>query len=193
VKKLIFLILVMSPLFVEAQESGVGLRLGEPLSISYKHFLDDRISVEGLFGRAGANSAPYYQRSFDRRPPNPNAFYTSHTISSPIALQLRLAIHEDITEYFDIEQGYLLAYAGAGAQIRSVNVSYNYLVPTMGNQIYRESRRNLDFGPEVFAGLEYYFDELPINVFSEFGIFMELIDRFSHLRVQGAIGVRYIF
>jgi len=193
-KKIIFLMLFMSPFFIQAQESGIGIRLGEPLSITYKHFLDDRISIEGMFGRAGANSAPYYQSSFDRRRPNANAFYAGHTISSPISIQLRIAIHEDITDFLDIGQGYLLAYAGAGAQIRSVNVSYNYTVPiSTGAAIFRDSRRNIDFGPEVFTGMEYYFDDLPVNIFAEAGLFMELIDRFSHLRLQGGIGIRYIF
>jgi hypothetical protein len=194
VKKLLFLMLIVSPMLVHAQESGLGIRLGEPLSITYKHFLDDRISIEGMFGRAGANSVNYYQRSFDNRRPNPNAFYAGHAISSPLSVQVRMAIHEDITDFLDISQGYLLGYAGVGAQIRSVNVSYNYTVPvSTGTAIFRDSRKNIDFGPEIFTGMEYYFDELPINIFTEVGLFMELIDRFAHLRIQGGIGIRYIF
>jgi hypothetical protein len=194
VKKTLFLLLLLSPLFIQAQESGLGIRLGEPLSITYKHFLDDRISIEGMFGRAGANSVPYYQRSFENRRPNPNAFYAGHTISSPLSVQVRVAMHEDITDYLDINQGYLLGYAGVGAQIRSVNVSYNYTIPSSSNSaIFRDSRKNIDFGPEIFAGTEYYFDELPINIFAEVGLFTELIDRFAHFRLQGGIGIRYIF
>lgn len=193
-KKLILMILGLIPVMTFAQESSVGLRLGEPLSITYKTFLDENISVEGMFGRAGVNSAQYYRRSFENNRPTANAFYQSHSAGSALSINGRIAYNEDFTDEFGITEGYLLGYAGLGAQLRSVRVDYTYtdtaLSPT---NIFRDNRRNIDFGPEIYGGAEYYFDDLPINVFAEIGLFMELLDRFGHLRLQGAIGVRYIF
>jgi hypothetical protein len=194
VKKLIILIIGLLPILSLAQEDGIGLRLGEPFSITYKKFLDDNIAIEGMFGRAGANSAQYYQRAFENNRPSPNAFYAGHNTSSILSFNLRGAYHEDITDDLNIEQGYILGYFGLGAQLRTAQVDYAYTDSSVSpNSVFRESRTNIDFGPEVFGGAEYYFDELPMSVFAEVGLFMELLDRIGHLRFQGAIGVRYIF
>ena len=195
-KKLFVLLLLTLPLAGMAQEDGIGLRLGEPFSVTFKKFVDDRFAFEGMFGRAGANSSRYYIRSFDNNRPSPNAFYASHATSAALSFNFRASLHEDISDFFDIAQGYLLGYAGVGAQLRSVRVDYAYTDPAFagtGPAVFRETRTNLDLGPEVFAGAEYYFDDLPISVFGELGMFMELVDRIGHLRLQGAIGIRYLF
>ncbi|WP_373520025.1 hypothetical protein [Aquiflexum sp.] len=192
-KKIILLAMAFLPLMVFAQEPGIGLRLGEPLSITYKTFLDDQISIEGMIGRGGPNSAQYYRRSFENNRPTSNAFYFGHSTSNSVSFNIRGAYHEDFTSDLGIEVGYLLGYAGVGAQLRSVMVDYSYTDTSISPNLLRESRRNMDFGPEIFGGAEYYFDELPISVFGEVGLFMELIDRFGHLRFQGALGVRYLF
>ncbi|MFD2200319.1 hypothetical protein [Shivajiella indica] len=193
-KKYILLIIGFLPILSNAQEDGIGIRLGEPFSITYKKFLDDHIAIEGMFGGAGANSASYYQKSFDNNRPSPNAFYAGHSTNSILSFNLRGAYHEDITDDLSIDQGYILGYFGVGAQLRTAQVDYAYTDSSLSqNTVFRESRTNIDFGPEAFGGAEYYFDELPMSVFAEVGFFMELLDRFGHFRFQGAIGVRYIF
>jgi hypothetical protein len=59
--------------------------------------------------------------------------------------------------------------------------------------LLRDSKRNVDFGPEIFGGGEYYFDDFPISIFAEIGMFVEFLDRFGHLKLQGGLGVRYLF
>lgn len=187
------MLIALLPFTVMAQEDGIGLRLGEPFSITYKKFIDENIAIEGLFGRAGANSAQYYRRSFENNLPSPNAFYAGHNVGNVLSFNLRGIYHEDLSDELNIDVGYLLGYVGLGAQLRSARVDYAYTDATITTVVLRDNRRNIDFGPEVFAGGEYYFDELPISVFTEIGLFMELLDRFGHLRLQGAIGVRYLF
>ena len=191
-KKLLILAMLMVPFFVNAQEDGVGLRLGEPLSITFKKFIDDNIAFEAMFGRAGVNSNQYYQRAFDRNRPSSNAFYAGHSTGASYSFNVRGAYHEDITDDLNIDVGYFLAYAGAGVQLRSTRVDYSY-TDGAGSVLLRDSRRNVDFGPEIFGGGEYYFDDLPISVFAEVGLFVELLDRFGHIKLQGALGIRYLF
>ena len=105
-----------------------------------------------------------------------------------------MAYHEDFTDVFDISQGYLLGYGGVGAQFRTTQVNYTYnLGAGESGGTFNEQRSNVDFGPEAFVGGEYYFDELPISVFAEVGLFLELLDRVGHIKGQGGIGVRYLF
>jgi hypothetical protein len=194
--KLRFLILgLFLPLIAHSQERGVGIRLGEPLSITYKDFVRDFISIEAMIGKAGANSSSYYQKNFDNNPPAQNAFYLGDRTQRGISLNLRAALHEDFTDEIGLETGYLLGYAGLGAQIRAVNVTYLYSINAFmpGGPNLTETRTNVDLGPEIFAGGEYYFDELPISVFVEAGFFLEILDRVGHIKGQGGIGIRYLF
>lgn len=182
------------PLLAYSQEHHLGIRIGEPLSITYKTYIDDRFSIEGMIGRAGANSGQYYRRSFENNRPGPGALYGSHSASSGFSLNFRGAYNEDISSEFDIVEGALFAYGGAGLQLRSVKVNYVYyndLATTVVPQY--EKRTNVDFGAEGFIGSEYFFEDLPMSVFAEVGLFLEILDRPGHLRLQGGIGARYLF
>ncbi len=188
-------LLVLLPFISFAQERGVGIRLGEPLSITYKDFISEYISIEGMIGSAGINGASYYQRDFETNLPQSNAFYISHSAKKGVSFNVRSAYHEDITDVFGITEGYLLGYGGVGVQLRTTKVSYSYTdgQTGTGSAIRVENRTNVDFGPEVFVGAEYYFDDVPISIFGEAGFFLELIDRIGHMKAQGGVGVRYLF
>lgn len=182
------------PMFAYSQEHHLGIRIGEPLALTYKTYISEQISLEGMVGRAGANSGQYYRRVFENNRPSPGALYGSHSASGGFSLNFRGAYNEDISSEFDIAQGVLFAYGGAGVQIRSVGVNYVYYndVNTMTLPQY-EKRGNVDFGAEGFIGSEYFFDDLPMSVFAEVGLFLEILDRPGHVRLQGGIGARYLF
>jgi len=192
VKYRLLLLVLVFPMISFAQERGVGIRLGEPLSITYKDFIDDVISFEAMIGIAGVNGNSYYQKDFESNPPQPNAFYASSLANSGVSFNARAAYNEDITDVFNITQGYLLAYGGVGVQLRTTKVSYTY-TDGSGSIPLKDNRTNVDFGPELFIGSEYYFDNVPISVFAEAGFFLELIDRIGHVKGQGGVGVRYLF
>lgn len=191
----ILLLFLLLPFIGLAQERGVGIRLGEPISLTYKDFIEDYLSYEIMIGSAGVNGSDYYRKDFENNPPSSNAFYQGHSAKKGVSINFRMALNEDITDLFEITQGYLLGYGGVGVQIRTTNVDYTYFQNTPGNpnqSLMREERSNFDLGPEAFAGAEYYFDETPISVFLEVGMFLELIDRIN-VKGQGGIGVRYLF
>jgi hypothetical protein len=188
----ITVLIFLLPILGFAQERGAGVRLGEPFSLTYKDYLEDFLSFEVMVGSGGINKGDYFRNIFVNNPPSSNALYLSHFADRGISLNFRLALHEDITDMFEIEQGYLLGYVGAGAQLRTTRVNYTYQFSTAPGSITQESRTNFDFGPEGFGGVEYYFDEAPISVFAEIGLYLELIDRIN-MRGQGGIGIRYLF
>ncbi|WP_158859069.1 hypothetical protein [Lunatibacter salilacus] len=194
-KKVTLFVLFIMPLFGIAQEHQIGLRLGEPFSITYKTYLDEHFSVEGLIGRGSPNSTPYYRRAFENNRPVSSAVYSGHSVSDAFSLHARVAYNEDISSEFDISEGTLLAYVGVGAQIRSARVDYAYFTPSASDfpVMRAESRNNIDFGPEGYIGSEYIFQDLPLSVFAEVGLFLELVDRPGHIKLQGGIGARYLF
>ncbi|WP_200975720.1 hypothetical protein [Echinicola sp. 20G] len=192
-KKLLLLVIFSLPVVAFAQEQSIGLRIGEPLSITYKTFIEEKISIEAMIGRGSANSSAYYRKVFDNNKPAPGAFYLNHSAGGGVSLNGRVAYHEDITAEFDITEGTLLAFGGAGLQLRSIGLEYAYEEAPDANVVRYESRNNIDFGPEVFGGAEYYFEEMPISVFAELGLMLEIADRPGHVKLQGGIGARYIF
>lgn len=193
---LVTALLLLLPILGQAQERGLGLRFGEPFSISYKDFVKDYLSYEVLVGSGSINRGAYFQKSFDRRPPSSSATLVSLEGTRGVAVSFRMALHTDLTEAFQLEEGYLLGYAGLGTQLRTTQVNYQYT--TVRNSIdnlivlQTENRTNGDLGPEAFVGVEYYFDPVPFSVVVEAGVFTELIDR-AHLKGQGGIGIRYLF
>lgn len=193
-KKIILFFLLGVPFFAYSQEHHLGLRIGEPLSITYKTYLDEQFSLEAMIGSAGANSGQYYRRSFDNNRLFPAAIYGGHSSSNGFSLNLRGAYNEEISAEFDIAEGALFAYGGAGLQIRSVRVNYVYTDGVRSAYVpLNETRTNIDFGPEGFVGSEYFFEDLPLSAFAEVGLFLEILDRPGNLRLQGGLGARYIF
>ena len=193
----VLLTFLMIPLIGLSQERGAGIRFGEPFSLTYKDFIEDYFSFELMLGSGGVNSSNYYKRSFDKNPPTSDAVLMTYSVNRGASINGRLALHEDITDRFEITEGSLLAYAGVGVQLRTTHVTYAYLRekvnPNPGAAILlMDERSNVDGGPEAFAGAEFYFDKIPISVFAETGIFLELIDRVN-FRGLGGVGVRYLF
>ncbi|WP_092177861.1 hypothetical protein [Cyclobacterium xiamenense] len=178
-----------------AQEYELGLRLGEPYGITFKTALFDDYSLEAIIGRGSPNSGSYYRRSFENNPPLSSAIYEGQQVAGAFSAQARMAYEQSLNAEFDIAEGNLVGYAGAGVQVRSTTVTYFYRTPAAGEAgaSRSESRRNADVGPEGFIGSAYYFEDVPLGIFAELGLFMELLDRFGHLKVQGAIGARYAF
>lgn len=193
---LVTALLLLLPILGYAQERGLGFRFGEPFSISYKDLVKDYLTYEILVGSGSINRDAYYQKSFDRRPPSSDARVVSLTGTRGVALSFRMALHMDLTDAFELEEGYFLGYTGLGAQFRTTQVNYQYT--TVSNTmdyliaLQTENRTNGDLGPEAFVGVEYYFDPVPFSLFVEAGVFTELIDR-AHLKGQGGFGIRYLF
>src|SRR5690606_29067518 len=125
-KKIVLFFLLSIPLLGYAKVHHVEIRIGEPLALTYKSYLNEQFSLEGLVSSAVANCAQYYNIVFYNNRPHPGAFYGSHRAAGGLSLNARGAYNEDISSEFDITQGTLLAYGGAGVQLRTVKVDYVY-------------------------------------------------------------------
>jgi hypothetical protein len=193
-KYLLFYLLIFVSFSTYAQQHQLGVRLGDPYGITYKTPISDFFSVEAILGRGSQNSHQYYKRTFENDKPVSSARYFSHQASGAFSFQARGIYEASFTDDFNITEGELLVYTGLGVQFRSANVDFFYNTPnaTPGTSELIEKRTNIDFGPEVFLGAAYYFEELPVSIFIEAGFLTEIVDRL-HLKAQGAIGVRYLF
>lgn len=173
------------------QKQAVGLRLGNPLAVNYKMYFDNDRAIEFGVGTKppGLNSSSYYKNSFDHYVDN--ADYLSHDVRSTLYLQARYLFQHDLT-IDGIEEGKANWYWGLGAVVKIASVRYGYQERTPPFRALAETKTDIDFGPEGIGGVEYTFEDIPLMVYGEASIMLELADRFT-LRPFGAVGARFIF
>lgn len=182
-------LLTAVPLMAQNNNQGVGLRIGDPLGITYKVYVDDKAALEFVLGSVSRNShEAYYKDTFRKKDKYDDYLYSDHDVDMTIALMGRYLIHESFPANVD---GRLDWYYGGGVQLRISKIDYQYFDEM--SVIQSDNFTNLDLGPEAILGVEYELSEYPIVGFGEVSLLMELIDRPFHFRFFGAIGVRYAF
>ncbi|HRG10810.1 MAG TPA: hypothetical protein PLJ08_19705, partial [Cyclobacteriaceae bacterium] len=90
-------------------------------------------------------------------------------------------------------EGKLEWYWGGGAMLKASKIQYRYQNREAPFAPARDIINDIDLGPEGIIGLEYTFQDVPLTVFGETSLFMEIADRPATIRGFGALGVRYNF
>ena len=177
---------------VIAQKQGVGLRIGNPLGITYKRYLpNDRAFEFGLGTASPGWNANYYKNSFKDYDQYENDEYRSHDVNSTVYLQGRYLFQYNIP--IEGMVGKLDWYWGVGALLKFANVNFTYQNGDSPSNTVHDARTDIDFGPEGIAGMEYTFDDVPITVFGEVSLMLEFADRPLTFRSFGAAGARFNF
>lgn len=169
---------------------GIGLRVGDPLGITVKRYIQQDKAWEFNLGRSGFYGYNY-QKAFRRYDRFDGYEYRSHYLNSALSIQLHYLIHKDLRL---AEAPGLDWYYGVGGQLRSYNVNYEYQV-RRGNgwEVDRDRITDIDLGVDGIIGLEYSWREVPLTVFADVNLFVEIIDAPFFLYLQGGAGVRYYF
>lgn len=166
---------------------SVGLKAGDPVGITYKRYLPGNKAFEAVVGAVPRGwYRNYYRDAFEDD--FGNSVYRSHDVEFALALQGRIMWQYDLDEYVPDAEWYW----GVGANLRLVNVDYRYSTGPDFNNNVRSNDTNIDFGPEIFAGGEYFFQDVPLTAFVELGLMLEIVDQVS-MRLLGGGGVRYNF
>lgn len=178
--------------FAQRLNQGIGLRLGDPVGITYKKYLPHSQAVELILGGASASwHRTYYQNSFDEYSQYDNYRYIGHTVESSVYLQGRYLFHYNIPVEGMV--GKLDWYWGLGAMMKVAKVKYRYQDLEGGPASRTDVKTDFDIGPEGIGGIEYFFEDIPLSVFGEASVMVELADRPGAVGVFGAVGLRYIF
>lgn len=172
-----------------AQDRGIGIRLGNPMGVTYKKYLPRNKAVEFNLGTGYSGWYPdYYENSFSHFDRYEGYDYVSHTVKSPLYFQGRYLLQNDI--HIEGITGKLEWYWGLGGLVKFAQVAYRYR--DVNNIIVRGTRTDIDVGPEGILGMEYTFEQVPLTIFGEFSLMIEIIDR-PGLRGFSGLGVRYNF
>jgi hypothetical protein len=185
-----FLVFGVGSMF--AQDHGVGLRIGNPISITYKVYLPKDRAVEFGIGTSppGWNSN-YYENSFQHYKRYDNYHYLSHSVNSNIYFQGRYLFQHNIP--IDGMVGKLDWYWGIGAVLKFATVHFAYQNKAYPYDIVSDNRTDVDLGPEGIAGMEYTFEDIPLTVLGEVSLMLEFADRPFTFRPFAAVGARFNF
>lgn len=170
-------------------DQGIGLRIGDPLGITYKSYFDGKSALELTLGTTSGNRhGNYFQRSFTNKNKYDGFNYVNHSVDYTVAMQGRLLWHETFPANVE---GRLDWFWGLGAQLRIAEVTYSYF--DANNILRTDNAGNFDLGPEGILGMEYELLDFPIVTYCELSLFGELVDNPFRFRIFGAVGVRYAF
>ena len=192
------LLLAMMSLSAFAQKQGLGLRIGNPLGLTYKRYLPNNRAFEIIFGTVPDKwHNGYYKNSFSDLDKYDSYSYHSHDVEGTFYFQGRYLFQYDITAKRML--GKLDWYWGAGALFKFARVKYIYfypweLGPGGSTALLEDSLQpNIDSGPEVITGIEYTFDQTPLTFFGEVSGFLEFADRPLTFWAFAAAGARFNF
>jgi hypothetical protein len=175
-----------------AQKQSIGLRIGNPLGLTYKRYLpNDRAFEFGIGTAPGGWNKNYYENSFSDFDRYDDFRYRSHAVNSTVYLQGRYLFQYDIP--IEGMVGKLGWYWGAGAMLKFATVKYTYQENDAPGPNATDTRTDIDFGPEGIAGMEYTFDDIPLTVFGDVSLLLEFADRPFTFRAFAAAGARFNF
>jgi hypothetical protein len=174
------------------QRQGIGLRIGDPLGLTYKKYYNRGVqALEFGLGTTGAGwHQQYYRNSFKAIDRFDDFSYRSHIVQSTMYLQMRYLVNNKIV--FQGMEGEWNWYWGFGLMMKTAKVRYTYADQSTPQVTASSSYVDVDFGPEGIIGMEYTFEDLPLSVFGETSLMLEVVNRFG-FRPYGGAGIRYNF
>lgn len=172
-----------------SQNHSLGLRLGDPIGLTYKRQVGNNRAVEFILGTASPEwRKDYHRKSFYEYSKYDGFNYVSHRLDNPVYLQARYLLHYDIP--VENMEGRLQWYWGAGGMLKFGKIEYRYRDSPPDNGVRTDVRNTVDFGPEGIGGVEYTFEDTPLNVFGEVSLLIEVADRPLTVQAFGAVGAR---
>lgn len=191
---------IVCPIFENSQfpYQGIGIKLGDPFALTYKYYLDKKWGFVLDFGKAAsALYSSYYREKFeeyieaDTIPTAGGIDYLAHQAKLDIVGEVKVLRHFDIEK---VSPG-LRFYLGIGFELKTVQLTYDYLYDDGFNQnkFGRFEQSRFTYGPEFIAGIEYSYFQMPISAFMEVELFTDVGLDPGWTKLQGGVGLRYIF
>ncbi len=186
---------IICPIFVanEYPYQGIGFKIGDPFAITYKLYLSPKfaVSLDGGSAASGLYSE-FHKGNFSNLSTTDTAFYEAHKINQEIVVQARLVYHQEI---FSKSIKGLDLIGGFGWQVRDLDIQYEFFTEDQFGVRLNRSLPVNDFtmGPEFMIGVEYAYFNMPVSAFAEVNFFQNLNVPNAKIRLQGGMGLRYVF
>ncbi|MCI0750975.1 MAG: hypothetical protein L0Y35_03995 [Flammeovirgaceae bacterium] len=189
---------IVCPVFQDSgfPYQGIGLKLGDPFALTYKFYFNKKFSVALDGGKAASGLYNSYYRSIFREGfKNDSLEYLTHKANSDWVVEGK-ALYSFSAD--KISPG-LKVYVGAGWQWKQSAIKYEYLNtndgdgdPDTGN-LERSVYNRSTMGPLGVLGIEYSYFKMPISAFMELEFYTDVVKDPGYRRLQGGVGLRYVF
>lgn len=191
---------VVCPIFEDTgyPYQGIGMKVGDPFAFTYKFYANKRFSfVADIGSSASGLYSRYYRDIFttytqpDTLGPTQSVRYMTHRVRSDWVAELRVLYQTHVEK---ISPG-LQVYFGLGWEVRDLSIHYNYFLNDgpLENKIESYNARRFTYGIQGTIGIEYSYFRLPLAAFMELDLYNDLLKDPGYRRVQGGVGLRYIF
>ncbi len=183
------------PIFVPSEYpyQGIGAKIGDPFALTYKLYATEYLafSIDGGSAASGLYN-DFHRDNFTTYPEFDTVTYDGHNVERELVIQARIMFHNQVLH--KIIPG-LDWYLGVGWQFRDLEIKYFLLYEPTPN--FRENltadQNVFSQGPEGIIGIEYAYFDIPISAFAEVNLFKNIDFSNAPLRLQGGIGLRYVF
>ena len=185
---------IICPIFEDSEYpyKGFGLKVGDPVALTYKFYPREHWAFAIDAGKAASGLySKYYRNLFDGYAPD-TLQYVTHLVNGDWLVEGKLLYQWKLDEISPALQ----AYAGVGWQWRLTRIQYTHLYhegdfekPQTGNF----NVQRFTYGPVGVLGIEYSYFSLPVSAFIEVEGFMDALLDPGYMRFQGGVGFRYIF
>jgi hypothetical protein len=194
---------IVCPIFENSKYPyhGFGFKLGDPFALTYKFYASKRMSFVLDAGRpASSLYNRYYRGQFDAYVVR-DTFSTAeaqitpitHKVKSDLVMEAKVLFHVDVTK---ISPG-LQMYLGGGWEWKRTRLQYDYTYTTGDfrnvDEFGRFERSRVTMGPQLVMGIEYAYFSIPISAFMELEYFSDIQVDPGVTRLEGGVGLRYIF
>lgn len=173
---------------------GLGVKFGDPFALTYKYYPNKHFAIAVDAGKSASGLySTYYRDLFDQEIPDPGdtLSYYSHKVKSDWVGEIKLLYHMDGEK---LSPG-LQIYAGIGWELRSTTIQYDFMAQTTPDEtkFFDQDVKRFTQGIEGVVGIEYSYFKLPISAFMEMEYYVDVMKDPGWRKVQGGVGLRYIF
>jgi hypothetical protein len=190
---------IICPIFENSEYpyQGLGLKMGDPVALTYKFYPNKNWSFALDAGKAASGLySKYYRKIFTEYLPDTlqgeeSIKYLSHLATADWLVEAKVLHQWSIAK---ISPG-LQIYAGLGWQWRATNLKYDYIYEdgAFENELGKFNVHRFTYGPTAILGFEYSYFSLPLSAFIEVEGFMDALLDPGYKRFQGGVGLRYVF
>ncbi len=197
---------IICPTFESSQfpYHSLGFKLGDPFALTYKYYASKHLSFVLDFGKPSTGLYNRYFRqkfeqsineTLDTISGNGVVTYSFHRATMDLVADAKLIYAIDASQ---ISPG-LQLYFGVGWEFKRTELKYEYFYnadPVAGefnNEFQSVNQLRSTMGPELVFGLEYFTSKMPFAAFMEMEYFTDLQADHGWSRLQGGVGIRYVF
>jgi hypothetical protein len=190
---------IICPIFENSEYpyQGLGLKMGDPVALTYKFYPSEKWGFALDAGKAASGLySKYYRKVFNEYLPNTlqgeeSIKYLTHNATADWLVEVKFVRQWNMEK---ISPG-LQFYAGLGWQWRNTKLDYAYIYEdgAFENKLGHFGVKRFTYGPVAVVGFEYSYFSLPLSAFIEVEGFMDALLDPGYKRFQGGVGLRYIF